>query len=174
MEKHNNAKADDAVLRAAVAKAVRAALESGRGEADRRDAERRSQAEQAEAQARREMEEAFPSVLERVAAIVGKGFDRASFREELRAWLRAQGVPDELVNAMRHGYEVEIAAKAMLFDKLAEARRSAAAKVADAPSVLAPQGRTEADGSDRVRRARAALNKNPNSTEALAALFSAL
>lgn len=171
MEKHNTEALPDAALRAAVAKAVRAALESGRAEAERRDAERRSQAE---AKARREMEEAFPSVLERVAAIVGKDFDRTAFREELRAWLRAQGVPDEDVNAMRRGYEVEIAAKAMLFDKLADARRSAAAKVADAPSVLAPQGRTEADGSDRVRRARAALNKNPNSTEALAELFSAL
>lgn len=170
MEKRKSNEAD-ALLRDAVAKAVRAALESGRLEADRRDSERRGKAE---AQARREMEEAFPGVLERVAAIVGKDFDRAAFREELRTWLRAQGVPDEAVNAMRHGFEVEIATKAMLFDKMAEARKSAASKVAEAPSVLAPQGRPEADGNDRVRRARAALSKNPNSTEALAELFSAL
>lgn len=166
---------DDAVLRAAVAKAVKAALESGR--ACGRDEERRcSEACRAreEEQARRDMEAAFPAILERVAALVGKDFERGSFRDSMRSWLREQGVPDEAVAAIRHGWELEIAAKAMLYDRMAEARRTAAAKLAEAPAVLAPHGRSEQDGTDRLRRARAALIKHPNSTEALAELFAAL
>jgi hypothetical protein len=159
------------VLRAAVAKAVQA----GRAEAQRRAEALRVQNEmQSAVQARRDMEAAFPAVLERVAALVGEGFERTAFREDMRAWLRSQGVPDEAVASIRHGWELEIAAKAMLFDGMAEARRRAAAKLAEAPALLAPRGRGENDGSGRLRRARAALNKHPNSTEALAELFAAL
>ncbi len=161
----------DALLRAAVARAVKAALESGRAEEKRRSEAARAEEQ---AQARRDMEAAFPAVLERVAALVGEGFERGTFREQMRAWLRAQGVPDEAVAAIRHGWELEIAAKAMLYDSMAEARRRAAAKVAEAPAVLAPRGRGENDGAGRLRRARAALSKHPNSTAALAELFAAL
>jgi hypothetical protein len=70
---------------------------------------------------------------------------------------------------------LELATKAMLYDKSFEARQAAAAKVAEAPKVQSPNG-SGADNGDgaRLKAARAHLNKNPNSTEALAALFAAM
>ena len=47
------------------------------------------------------------------------------------------------------------------------------AKLADVPLVQSPR-RAGLDEGDKLGRARAALNKNPNSTEALAALFAAM
>ena len=114
----------DALLRAAVARDVKAALESCRAEEKRRSEAARAEEQE---QVRRDMEAAFPAVLERVAALVGEGFERGAFRDQMRAWLRAQGVPDEAVAAIRHGWELEIAVKAMLYDSMAEARRRAAA-----------------------------------------------
>ena len=46
-------------------------------------------------------------------------------------------------------------------------------QLADLPAVHSPR-RAGLDEGDKLGRARAALNKNPNSTEALAALFAAM
>ena len=82
---------------------------------------------------------------------------------------------DAEISGIGRGYMLELATKAMLYDKGLGVRQAAAAKVADAPKVQAPNGSGPADGDGaRLKAARAHLNKNPNSTEALAALFDAM
>ena len=133
----------------------------------RREAERTAQRIHAE------MQESFEAVLPRIAELVGEGFERKAFREEMAEYLLKSGVPMEALRAMSRGYELEICTKAMLFDKMQKRRAEAEAKLADVPAVLSPR-RSGREEGDRLGRARAALNKNPNSTEALAALFAAM
>ena len=133
----------------------------------RREAERTARRIQAE------MQESFEAVLPRIAELVGEGFERKAFREEMAEYLLKSGVPMEALRAMSRGYELEICTKAMLFDKMQKRRAEAEAKLADVPAVLSPR-RSGREEGDRLGRARAALNKNPNSTEALAALFAAM
>ena len=61
----------------------------------------------------------------------------------------------------------------MLFDKSARRRAEAEAKLEGLPDVQAPR-RAGASDADRLSRARAGLNRNPNSTQALAELFAAM
>ena len=133
-------------------------------------------AHEAERTARRvasEVQDALEAVLPRIAELVGEGFERKAFRAEMAQYLQSQGVPFEAVCAMSKGYELELCTKAMLFDKMQKRRAEAEAKLADVPAVRSPR-RAGLDEGDRLGRARAALNKNPNSTEALAALFAAM
>ena len=120
-----------------------------------------------------EVRDALEAVLPRIAELVGEGFERKSFKLEMARYLLEQGVPAEAVCAMSRGYELELCTKAMLFDKMQGRRAQAEAKLADLPAVHSPR-RAGLDEGDKKARARAALNKNPNSTEALAALFAAM
>ena len=120
-----------------------------------------------------EVQDALEAVLPRIAKLVGEGFERKAFKLEMARYLLEQGVPAEAVCAMSRGYELELCTKAMLFDKMQGRRAQAEAKLADLPAVHSPR-RAGLDEGDKKARARAALNKNPNSTEALAALFAAM
>ena len=120
-----------------------------------------------------EVQDALEAVLPRIAKLVGEGFERKAFKVEMAQYLLQQGVPMEAVCAMSRGYELELCTKAMLFDKMQSRRAEAEAKLADVPLVQSPR-RAGLDEGDKLGRARAALNKNPNSTEALAALFAAM
>ncbi|MBR5184936.1 MAG: hypothetical protein IKW19_01435, partial [Akkermansia sp.] len=164
----------------AFARLSEAARRSGEGmdALSRRGSELHAQIARREAErtARRihaEMQESFEAVLPRIAELVGEGFERKAFREEMAEYLLKSGVPMEALHAMSRGYELELCTKAMLFDKMQKRRAEAEAKLADVPSVLSPR-RSGREEGDRLGRARAALNKNPNSTEALAALFAAM
>ena len=131
---------------------------------------------EAERTARRvsaEMQEAFEAVLPRIAELIGEGFERKAFKEEMAQYLLQAGVPPEALLAMSKGYELELCTKAMLFDKMKKRRAEAEAKLAEVPEVSSPRRSGLEEGS-RLGRARAELNKNPNSTEALAALFAAM
>ena len=75
---------------------------------------------------------------------------------------------------MSRGYELELATKAMLYDNFMEAKAKASAKVAEAPKVQAPRGVKLAGEGDALARARARLDKNPNSGDAIEALFEAM
>ena len=120
-----------------------------------------------------EVQDALEAVLPRIAKLVGEGFERKAFKLDIARYLLEQGVPAEAVRAMSRGYELELCTKAMLFDKMQGRRAEAEAKLADLPAVHSPR-RAGLDEGDKLGRARAALNKNPNSTEALAALFAAM
>lgn len=120
-----------------------------------------------------ELNEAFEAVLPRIAELVGEGFERKAFKLEMARYLVEQGVPVQAVCSMSRGYELELCTKAMLFDRMQKRRAEAEAKLADLPAVQSPR-RAGMDEGDRRARARAELSRNPNSTEALAALFAAM
>ena len=130
-----------------------------------------AQAQAAEAQ--KAMEAELAASLPRVKALVGAGYDGEKFRTELVGYLEKSGVPAEAIGMMSKGYELELATKAMLYDKSLEARKAATAKVAEAPKVQAPRGAGSVDDGDALAKARARLSRNPDSIDAQVALFEA-
>ncbi len=124
-------------------------------------------------EARKAMASEFARVQPEIRALMGAGFEGRSFAADMARYMQEQGCPPEVINGLSRGYEVKLVAKAMLYDRLQARRASAAKKVAEAPRVQTPRGTTRTDGNDRAKKARALLNKNPNSTDALAALFEA-
>ncbi len=126
------------------------------------------------AEAQKAIESELASTLPRVRALVGADYTGESFRNELVAYLQKSGVPMAAVGAMSKGYELELATKAMLYDKFQSAREAAAAKVASAPAVQVPRGAAPVDGGDKLKQARARLDRNPNDLDAIAGLFEAM
>lgn len=114
------------------------------------------------------------TAIPKVKALMGAGFTADGFRNELKSYLEKAGVPAAAIGAMSKSYEMELATKAMLFDRFQSAREAAAAKVASAPAVQAPRGAVPADGGDKLKQARANLSRNPDSNDAAASLFEAL
>lgn len=119
------------------------------------------------------MQREFAVVAPEIKAMFGDGFDGKQFAADVAGYMREQGCPPEVVNGLRKGYELKLITKAMLYDRLMTQRAAAAQKVASAPKVQAPRGAVPVD-TGRVAKARALLNKDPNSTDALAALFEAM
>lgn len=123
-------------------------------------------------EAQKSMAAEFAQVQPEIKALVGAGFDGKTFASDMARYMAEQGCPAQVINGLSKGYEVKMIAKAMLYDKLMTQRAAAAKKVAEAPKVQAPRGAAPADNS-RAAQARALLNKNPNSTDALASLLEA-
>ena len=123
-------------------------------------------------EAQKAMAAEFAQVQPEIKALIGAGFDSKTFASDVARYMQEQGCPAEVINGLTRGYEVKLIAKAMLYDKLMTQRASAAKKIAEAPKVQAPRGAAPADNS-RAAQARALLNKNPNSTDALASLLEA-
>lgn len=123
-------------------------------------------------EAQKAMAAEFAQVQPEIKALIGAGFDSKTFASDVARYMQEQGCPAEVINGLTRGYEVKLIAKAMLYDKLMTQRASAAKKIAEAPKVQAPRGAVSADNS-RAAKARALLNKNPNSTDALASLLEA-
>ena len=135
------------------------------------------QAMQAQAmeQARAALATEWGATEPKLKALLGAEYSRDGFKASMRDYLKNAGATDAEISGIGRGYMLELATKAMLYDKGLGVRQAAAAKVADAPKVQAPNGSAPADGDvARLKAARAHLNKNPNSTEALAALFDAM
>lgn len=124
-------------------------------------------------EAQKMMASEFAQVQPEIRALMGAGFDSRTFASDVAKYMQEQGCPPEVVNGLSRGYEVKFVAKAMLYDRMQARRASAAKKVAEAPRVQSPRGAAQADAGDRAKRARALLSRNPNSTDALAALFEA-
>ena len=123
--------------------------------------------------AQKSMAAEFAQVHPEIKALIGAGFDGKTFAADMAQYMASQGCPESVINGLSKGYEVKLIAKAMLFDKMMTNRAAAAKKVAEAPKVQAPRGAVPADNS-RAAKARALLNKNPDSTDALAAVFEAM
>ncbi len=132
---------------------------------------RRYEAERA-AEARKSMAAEFAQVQPEIRALMGAGFDRKAFAADMAEYMRGQGCPEEVINGLSKGYELKLITKAMLYDKLQARRAQATKKVAEAPRVQAPRSGASAE-EGRVRKAREMLGRNPDSTDALAALFEA-
>lgn len=124
-------------------------------------------------EAQKAMAAEFAQVQPEIKALIGAGFDGKTFASDMARYMAEQGCPAQVINGLSKGYEVRMIAKAMLYDKLMTQRAAAAKKVAEAPKVQAPRGAVPADNS-RAAKARALLNKNPDSTDALAAVFEAM
>ena len=114
----------------------------------------------------------FDAVLPEVKAMVGAGFEGRKFAAEVADYMQKAGFPAEAINGISRGHELKTVVKAMLYDKLASQRAKAAVKVAEAPKVQAPRSSAkDGAGNDRLKKAMAFLSKNPNSTDAAAAVF---
>ena len=124
-------------------------------------------------EAQKSMAAEFAQVQPEIKALIGAGFDGKTFASDMARYMAEQGCPAQVINGLSKGYEVKMIAKAMLYDKMMTNRAAAAKKVAEAPKVQAPRGAAPADNS-RAAKARALLNKNPDSTDALAAVFEAM
>ena len=124
-------------------------------------------------EAHKAMAAEFATVQPEIKALIGAGFDGKTFASDMAQYMASQGCPAHVINGLSKGYEVKFIAKAMLYDKMMTNRAAAAKKVAEAPKVQAPRGAVPADNS-RAAKARALLNKNPDSTDALAAVFEAM
>ena len=125
------------------------------------------------AEQQQHMQGEFAAVLPTIKALYGAGYESKAFAAELAGYMRSQGCPENVVNGLTQGYELTLVTKAMLYDKMRSSRAVAAKKVADAPKVQAPRGAV-VQGNERAAKARAILNKHPNSTDALAAVLETL
>lgn len=133
--------------------------------------EARRYEEQRRAEARRVMEAECAVVRPEIMALMGSGFNAPTFASDLAAYMKEQGCPAEAINGLSRGYELKLVTKAMLFDRMQARRREAARKLAEAPGMSKPRFSAGPVGEDRTRRARARLEREPDSTDALAALF---
>lgn len=114
----------------------------------------------------------FDQVLPEIKAMVGAGFEGQKFAADVAGYMQKVGFPPEAINGISRGHELKTVVKAMLYDKLASQRAKAATKVAEAPKVTAPRGSAkDSAGNDRLKKAMSILSKNPNSTDAIAAVF---
>ena len=114
----------------------------------------------------------YDIVLPEIKAMVGAGFDGKKFAGEVADYLAKQGFPQEAIGNISRAYELKTAVKAMLYDRLSAQRAKAAVKVAEAPKVSQPRGTAkDSTGDDRLKKALSFLAKNPNSTDAAAAVF---
>lgn len=127
--------------------------------------------QQKAAELQQHMQGQFSSVEPELRAMYGAGYDPKGFAQEMATYMRGQGVPENVVNGLTNGYELKLVAKAMLYDKMQSHRAEAAKKVTQAPQVQTPRGPVMTKGNERAARARALLNRNPGSTEALAAVL---
>ena len=125
-------------------------------------------------QARKDMAAEFAGVHPEIKALMGAGFEGKSFAADMAKYMQEQGCPPEVIGGLSKGYEVKMIAKAMLYDRMQAQRAAAAKKVAEAPKVQKPHGAASAENDGRAQKARAMLNKNPNSVDALAAVFEAM
>jgi hypothetical protein len=110
----------------------------------------------------------------KIQALVGAGYNDKTFPAEMAAYLEKAGVPKQAISMMSKGYELELATKAMLYDKLMGVKAKAATKVANAPVVQSPRGSSQEDGGDVKGQRLRALKNNPRSTRALAEVLKAM
>lgn len=116
----------------------------------------------------------FDAALPKVRKLVGEGFEGKAFRSELCEYMTSCGISPEVQGMLSKGYELEIITKAMLYDKQLTTAAAAAKKVAEAPVVHVNNKTNRDNGNERFSKARAVLKTNPNSTDALAAVFESM
>lgn len=125
-----------------------------------------------EQQAAVALDNEYKAVLPEIKAMMGSGFNGKNYAAEISNYMLSQGVPKEAINSVTNGYELKLATKAMLYDKILSQRSAAAQKVAQAPKVAAPTTGNVAEANQGKRsKALSALNRNPDSIDALTSLF---
>lgn len=135
-----------------------------------------AQAVQAQRQAEYQqgLQTEMATVAPRLKALLGAEFSAPKFAQEAAQYLAGQGIPMDAISRISKGYEVELIAKAMAYDRSASARKMAAQKVAEAPTVEAGGRSVSGEEGAALKRARSILRQNTRSTQALADVLGAL
>ena len=129
---------------------------------------------QRKAEYQQSLQNEMAAVEPRLKALLGAGFSAPKFAQEAAQYLAGQGVPMAAIGQISKGYEVELIAKAMAYDRMAGTRRMAEQKMADAPKVEAGGRSVNGEEGTTLKRARAILKHNTRSTQALADVLGAL
>ena len=138
------------------------------------NAGRQAMEQQAMAQAKTALASEWAATEPKLKALLGAEYSADGYKASMREYLKKSGASDAEIAGIGRGYMLEIATKAMLYDKNLDALKAASAKVAGAPKVQAPRGAGSADDGDALAKARARLSRNPDSLEAQIGLFEAL
>lgn len=129
---------------------------------------------QRKAEYQQSLQNEMAAVEPRLKALLGAGFSAPKFAQEAAQYLAGRGVPMDAIGRISKGYEVELIAKAMAYDRMAGTRRMAEQKMAEAPKVEAGGRYPGGDGNASLKKARAILRKNSRSTQALADVLGSL
>ena len=129
---------------------------------------------QRKAEYQQSLQNEMAAVEPRLKALLGSDFSAPKFAQEAAQYLAGQGVPMDAIGRISKGYEVELIAKAMAYDRMAGTRRMAEQKMADAPKVEAGGRSVNGEEGAALKRARAILKHNTRSTQALADVLGAL
>lgn len=129
---------------------------------------------QRKAEYQQSLQNEMAAVEPRLKALLGAGFSAPKFAQEAAQYLAGRGVPMDAIGRISKGYEVELIAKAMAYDRMAGTRRMAEQKMADAPKVEAGGRSVNGEEGAALKRARAILKHNTRSTQALADVLGAL
>lgn len=129
---------------------------------------------QRKAEYQQSLQNEMATVEPRLKALLGSDFSAPKFAQEAAQYLAGQGVPMDAIGRISKGYEVELIAKAMAYDRMAGTRRMAEQKMADAPKVEAGGRSVNGEEGAALKRARAILKRNTRSTQALADVLGAL
>ena len=129
---------------------------------------------QRKAEYQQSLQNEMATVEPRLKALLGADFSAPKFAQEAAQYLAGQGVPMDAIGRISKGYEVELIAKAMAYDRMAGTRRMAEQKMADAPKVEAGGRSVNGEEGAALKRARDILKHNTRSTQALADVLGAL
>lgn len=129
---------------------------------------------QRKAEYQKSLQNEMAAVEPRLKDLLGAGFSAPKFAQEAAQYLAGRGVPMDAIGRISKGYEVELIAKAMAYDRMAGTRRMAEQKMAEAPKVEAGGRYPGGDENASLKKARAILRKNSRSTQALADVLGSL
>jgi hypothetical protein len=133
--------------------------------AGQQEAARRQQRQR---HAEEHLQKEFGQVLPAVQTLVGQGFEGKTYAQDLAGYLKSVGAPDDHIRGIDFGYQLVLATKAMLYDKMQKSAQSAAKKVAHAPQVQGVKARQSGKSEGNPGAAREILRKHGSSTENVA------
>lgn len=125
------------------------------------------------AQVQATLQEEAAKVMPVIKKMVGESFTPEQYRKDITTYLTSNGVPEELVGRMQNGWELTLATKAMLYDKMQKAKDQATEKVASAPKVQKPGSKpmvAETGRTQKIKAASARLDKTGSIADAVALL----
>jgi hypothetical protein len=97
------------------------------------------------------------AVTPKLQALIGKDWSPQGFATDLKAYLKGVGAPDDHAENIGYGYQLELATKAMLYDRQEKLRAAAAQKIAAAPKMQPVRG--QGMGGKKTTDLQAARNK---------------
>ena len=130
--------------------------------------------EQAEKQEVERWKVELEAVKPKIAGMLGDKFEPKGYVTDISAYLSGLGAPQEHIAGITHGYQLEIATKAMLYDRGAKAREKAAKQVAAAPKVQGVKGgMAQTEQSKTAKGLREKFRKDPGNMDVLTDLLMA-